>query len=115
MSTGTAQDAPVMTAHLINRLTDRIVTAVHPLRIILFGSAARGEMGPSSDIDVMVVMPDGTHRLRTARHLYKQLFGFGFPVDIVVTTPSLLEKHKDNIGLIYRTVLSEGKEVYVAG
>jgi predicted nucleotidyltransferase len=101
-------------SQVIENLINRIVDAVHPMRIILFGSAARGEMGPSSDIDVMVVVPEGTHRSSTARYLYKQMFGFGFPVDIVVVTPSVLDRHKDSIGLIYRTVLAEGKEVYVA-
>ncbi len=98
----------------IDDLIGRIVDTVHPLRIVLFGSAARGEMGPDSDIDIMVVMPDGTHRLNTTRYLYRRMFGFGFPVDIVVATPSILERHKNNIGLIYRTVLEEGKEVYAA-
>ena len=101
-------------SQVIDNLINRIVGAVHPLRIILFGSATRGEMGPNSDIDVMVVVPEGTHRAGTARYLYKQMFGFGFPVDIVVVTPSVLERHKDSIGLIYRTVLAEGKEVYIA-
>ncbi len=108
---------PPFTQHnskTINDLISRIVNATHPIRIILFGSAARGEMGPDSDIDVMIVMPDGTHRLNTTRYLYRQMFGFGFPVDIVVTTPSILEQHKNNIGLIYRTVLAEGKEIYAA-
>ncbi|RLC67940.1 MAG: hypothetical protein DRI48_00940 [Chloroflexi bacterium] len=90
-------------SQIIGDLVSRIVDAVHPLRIILFGSAARGEMGPESDIDVLVVVPDGTHRLKTVRYLYKRMFGFGHPVDIVVTTPSIFERHKDNIGLIYRT------------
>lgn len=99
---------------LIDDLVARIVRAVHPLRIVLFGSAARGEIGPDSDIDIMVVMPDGTHRLNTTRHLYRHIAGLGFPVDIVVATPSLLEQHKNNIGLIYRTVLAEGKVVYAA-
>jgi predicted nucleotidyltransferase len=103
------------TAGIIEDLINRIVGAVHPLRIILFGSAARGDMGPDSDIDVMVVMPDGTHRLNTMRYLYKRMFGLGFPVDVVVTTPGILEQHKDNVGLIYRTVLAEGKEIYAAG
>jgi len=102
------------TSKTIDNLIERIVDAVHPIRIILFGSAARGEMGPNSDIDVMVVVPDGTHRSNTVRYLYKQIFGFGFPVDILVVTPGVLEQHKDNIGLIYRSVLAEGKEVYVA-
>jgi len=97
---------------LVSDLIGRIVSAAHPIRIVLFGSAARGEMGPDSDIDVMVVMPDGTHRLNATRELYKQLSGFGFPVDIVVATPKILEQHKNNIGLIYRTVLAEGKVVY---
>ncbi len=107
---------PTMTdsVTIIAALRDRIVQTVHPERVILFGSAARGELGPDSDIDIMVVMPNGTHRSNTTRYLYKQLFGFGFPVDILVTTPSTLEQHKDNIGLIYRTVLAEGKEIYVA-
>ncbi len=91
---------------IINDLISRIVNAAHPIRIVLFGSAAR------SDIDVMVVMPEETHRLNTVRQLYKQIFGLGYPVDIVVTTPSILEQHKDNIGLIYRTVLAEGKQIY---
>lgn len=96
----------------IEELINRIVNAVHPLQIILFGSTARGEEGPDSDIDVLVVVPNGAHRANTARHLYTQLFGFGHPVDIIVATPSVLEQHKDNIGLIYRTALAEGKEVY---
>ena len=41
---------------VIEQLIRRIIELVQPLRIILFGSAARGEMGPDSDIDVLVVM-----------------------------------------------------------
>ncbi|MBI3302725.1 MAG: nucleotidyltransferase domain-containing protein [Deltaproteobacteria bacterium] len=49
-------------SQLLKELVQRIVKAVHPIRIILFGSAARGEMGPNSDLDVLVVMPEGIHR-----------------------------------------------------
>lgn len=98
----------------LDELVRRIVQAVHPLRIILFGSAARGETGPDSDVDVLVVMPEGTRRRETAQYLHTQLFGIPFAVDILVTTPSLLEKHRENIGLIYRTILAEGKELYAA-
>lgn len=98
----------------IDALVARIVNAVHPLRIILFGSAARGEMHAESDVDVMVVMPDGAHCRRTAMDIRQHLFGLSYPVDIVVATPSILEKHKDNIGLMYQTALEEGKDIYVA-
>lgn len=98
----------------IQELVRQIVEAVHPLRIILFGSAARGETNADSDLDVLVVMPDGTHRRRTAQHLYLKIHGLGVPFDILVATPSLLEMHKDNVGLVYREVLREGKEIYAA-
>ena len=97
---------------LVDHLVRQIVAAVRPLRVVLFGSAARGEMGPESDLDLLVVMPDGTHRRKTAQHLYRTLDGRGQPFDLIVATPSDLEKHKDNIGLIYRDVLREGREVY---
>ena len=99
---------------VIEQLIRRIVELVQPLRIILFGSAARGEMGPDSDIDVLVVMPDGVHRRRTAQLLYRQIRGLGVPFDILVATPNDLEMHKDNIGMIYQSILQEGKEVYAA-
>ena len=98
---------------ILNRLVNEIVAAVHPLRIIVFGSAARGEMGPDSDIDLMVVMPNGTHRRKTAQTLYREVVGSGVPFDAIVATPEDLAKYKDSIGLIYRTVLREGVEVYV--
>lgn len=99
---------------VIDTLIQGIVEAVHPLRIILFGSAARDQIGPDSDIDVLVVMPQGVHRRRTAQLLYRRISGLGVPFDILVATPDDLEKHKDNIGLIYRAVLQEGKEIYVS-
>lgn len=98
----------------LDKLVRRIVDAVHPLKIILFGSAVRGEMGPDSDVDVLVVMPDGTHRRHTAQFLHTQMFGIGVPVDILVATPSDLEKYRDSLGLIYRAVLKQGRELYAA-
>ena len=99
---------------VIEQLVQRIIELVQPLRIILFGSAARGEMGPDSDIDVLVVMPEGVHRRRTAQLLYRQIRGLGVPFDILVATPDDLERHKDNIGLVYQSILREGREVYAA-
>ena len=101
-------------SQIIEQVVDRIVESIRPLRIILFGSAARGEMGKDSDMDILVVMPEGTHRMKTAQDLHIQLYGVPAAVDVLVATPSDLEKHKDNIGLIYKTILREGKDIYVA-
>jgi predicted nucleotidyltransferase len=103
-----------LTPQAIEELVHRIVEVVHPQRIILFGSAARGDMRPDSDIDVLVVMPEGVHRRRTAQELHERLFGFPLPVDILVATTVDLEKHKDNLGLIYHRILREGREIYAA-
>jgi len=102
------------TPEQLNELVHRIVTTVHPLRVILFGSAARGEMGTDSDIDVLVVMPDGTHRRHTAEMLQRQFFGIPYGIDVVVATPTDLEKYRQSVGLIYRTILEEGRELYAA-
>jgi predicted nucleotidyltransferase len=98
----------------INTLVQRIVKEVHPLQIIVFGSAVSGKIHPDSDVDLLVVMPEGVHRRRTAQLLYRKIRGIDIPFDLIVATPADLEKHKDNIGLIYSTILREGKEVYAA-
>ncbi len=100
-------------AESLSDLVQAIGDEVRPLRILVFGSVARGESQSASDVDLLVVMPEGTHRRRTAQMLYRKIRRGGVPFDILVATPSDLEKHKDNPGLIYRTILREGKEVYV--
>ena len=99
---------------VVDELVRRIVEEVHPLRIILFGSAVTGKGGPDSDIDLLVVMPQGVHRRRIAQLLYQNITGLGVPFDILVATPEDLQKHKNKIGLIYRTILQEGREIYAA-
>lgn len=102
------------TPEQLNDLVQRIVSTVHPLRIILFGSAARDAMGPDSDIDVLVVMPDGTHRRHTAEMLHQHFFGIPYGIDVIVATPADLEKYRQSVGLIYHTILEEGRELYAA-
>jgi predicted nucleotidyltransferase len=97
---------------ILDELVRRIVEAVQPLEIILFGSAARGEMTSDSDIDLLVVMPEGTHKRHTAGFIRSRLYGLGVPVDIVVATPSTLEMYGRSIGLIYLPALEEGKHLY---
>lgn len=101
-------------ATVLDRAVAQIVETVQPLRIILFGSAARGEMGTDSDLDLLVVVPDGAHRRRTTQELYRRMKGIGVPFDIIVATPADLERHQDNVGLIYGSILREGREIYAA-
>ena len=95
-------------------LVARIVAAAHPVRIILFGSSARGQAGATSDIDVLVVAREDAHRRKTAQAIYRHLLGSGLPVDVVVARPSDLEKYGQSAGLVYREALREGRDLYVA-
>jgi predicted nucleotidyltransferase len=99
----------------LNRLVARIVEAVQPRRIILFGSAAGGQMGAHSDVDLLVVMPDGLHRRRTAQAIYLSLNGTGIAKDIVVVTESDVRMYGDNPSLVLFPALREGREIYRAG
>lgn len=99
---------------LLDELVKRTVEAVHPLRIILFGSAARDAMGPDSDLDLLVVVPDGVHRRRTAQTIYRSLRGLGFAKDVVVVTESDIREYGDNPSLVINPALNQGKELYHA-
>jgi len=92
-----------------------IVETVAPEQIILFGSAARGEMGSDSDVDLLVVKSCADRR-ETARTIYRQLRGVapGLSKDIIVVTPEDVERDRDTIGYIIRPALLQGRVVYAA-
>lgn len=106
--------SPVLTQEILDELVQRIVQAVQPRRIVLFGSAARGQMGRHSDLDVLVVMPDGVHRRETARRIYRALSGLGVAKDVVVVTESDVRRFADEPSLVICPALKEGRELYCA-
>jgi predicted nucleotidyltransferase len=101
-------------AKALREIVQRIVEVAHPDRIILFGSAARGEMGPDSDIDVLVVKHGVPHRRRLEGEIYMNLRRLGVGVDVVVATPEDVEYLKNRAGSIIGPALREGREIYAA-
>jgi predicted nucleotidyltransferase len=91
----------------------RIVEVAHPEKIILFGSAARGEMGPNSDVDLLIIKA-GADALDLMAQIYRNLHGVGAAVDAIVVTPEDVERFKDSHALIIKPALREGKVVYAA-
>jgi predicted nucleotidyltransferase len=100
--------------NVLDDLVRRIVEVAHPRQIILFGSAARGEMGPDSDLDVLVVVPDGTPRRQMAQTIYRHLIGLDAAVDVIVATESDLQQYGGNFSLVYYPALREGRAIYAA-
>ena len=98
---------------MLDKIVRRIVKVAKPEKIIMFGSAARGEMGPDSDLDILVVAACD-HRRNTARTIRRELFGIGVPIDIIVAKPEDIAHYGDSLGLIYRPALREGTVLYAA-
>lgn len=98
----------------LDEVVRRIVEVARPDRIILFGSAARGEATTGSDLDLLVVKAGVTHRRRLAQEIYKRLVGVRAPVDVIVVTPSDLEEFRDAPVSVIASALKEGRDVYVA-
>ena len=96
---------------VLDDLVRRIVEVARPRQIILFGSAARGEMRPDSDLDVLVVVPDGTPCRQMTQTTYRHLIGLDAAVDMVVATQNDLQQYGDNFGLVYYSPLREGRGI----
>ncbi len=103
----------VLNEEILQEIVRRIVEVAKPEKIILFGSSARGEMGPDSDLDLLIITACD-HRRNTARKIRRRLIGIGVPIDIIVAKPEDIERYRDAIGLIYRPALREGKVLYAA-
>ena len=71
-------------------------------------------MRENSDLDVLVVMRDGTHRNRTCDKIYGQLWGIGFATDIVVVTESEIVLYRDDPYGVIHYALKDGRELYRA-
>lgn len=95
----------------LDEVIRRIVAVAKPERIILFGSAARGETGPDSDLDLLVVK-SGVHRRHLAQEIYRGLFGIPVPVDVIVVRPEDVRAFQGKVGTIIDPALREGREVY---
>jgi len=97
---------------VIREMVRRIVEGFQPDRIILFGSHARGDAGPDSDVDLLVVMPLRGRRVDTAVAIRTVLSGMGVAKDILVATPEEFEAHKNLVGTIVYPAVHEGKVLY---
>jgi predicted nucleotidyltransferase len=100
------------TAEFIPEVTARIVRQFNPLKVILFGSHARGDAGPQSDIDLLVVLPRVENKRKAAVEIRRALAGLPLFKDIVVTTPEEISRRGHLVGTILRPALREGKILY---
>ncbi|MCU0914782.1 MAG: nucleotidyltransferase domain-containing protein [Planctomycetes bacterium] len=101
---------------LIERMAQKVVAEVNPEKIVLFGSWARGEANEQSDVDFLVVERDpfGPNRSRReeAVRIWKCLYEFRVPKDILVYSVSEIDRWKDSRYHVVGRALKEGKVLY---
>ncbi len=93
-------------------VTRRILSVSDPAQIIIFGSHARGGETPNSDLDILVVLDEVESTRTESIRLRRALRSLMYPIDIIVSTPQQLARHRDTPGLIYQSALNEGKVIY---
>lgn len=97
---------------LLTEITRRIVAVSDPQQIILFGSQARGDAGPDSDLDLLVIKDEVASPRAEAARIYRALAGLSTPVDVVVARSDYVRRHRDLIGTVVRPALREGRVLY---
>jgi predicted nucleotidyltransferase len=98
---------------LMNEIVQRLVNALHPEKIYLFGSHAYGQPNDDSDVDLLIVVNDSdTPPRMKAVEGYRALRGILVPKDIKVVTRSTFERRSHWISTIERVVAEKGKLLY---
>src|SRR6266704_3993645 len=98
----------------IQTLADKIAREFHPEKIILFGSHARGDAKPDSDVDLLVIMDSGQHPSRTAAEITCRVHPRRYPLDLIVRSPEMVRTRLQMNDWFMRDVMREGRVLYAA-
>ncbi|MEW5717401.1 MAG: nucleotidyltransferase domain-containing protein [Chloroflexota bacterium] len=101
-----------ITEEKIRQAAQKIVDAVHPEKIILFGSYAYGNPNDDSDVDLFVVMESDQRIRERAMELSEILYPRPFPVDIITRTPAELKERLESGDCFFKEIITEGKVLY---
>ena len=94
-------------------LLSRIIEAMRPEQIWLFGRRARGAARPTSDWDLLVVLPDdATDDELDLMHAWQTVRDLRIPADVIPVRRTEFEEARDHAGTLVRTVVGEGRQIY---
>jgi predicted nucleotidyltransferase len=95
----------------IDQVVEQVVEKFKPQKIILFGSYARGNPRPESDVDLLVVMKTSNKKSKQSLEIRRHL-GVMFGLDLIVYTQKRLKERVDMGDWFLRDILKEGKVLY---
>jgi uncharacterized protein len=108
-------ESPASIPPLLAEIVRRLVALYGPDQIYLFGSTARGDAGPDSDYDLMVIVPDGVPQsLRDSGPAYRALWRLGAAVDVLVWTRHQFDSRLHLRASLPATIVREGRLLYAA-
>ena len=99
---------------LLDEVVRRVLTVARPERIILFGSAATGQMTEDSDLDLLVVEPEPANTRDRSVRIRRALGDVRYPVDVIVMSSARFEETKNLIGGIAYPARKYGRILYEA-
>ena len=99
---------------LLAEVVRRVLTVARPERIILFGSAATGQMTEDSDLDLLVVEPEPANTRDRSVRIRRALGDVRYPVDVIVMSSARFEETKNLIGGIAYPARKYGRILYEA-
>ena len=102
------------TAERLSDAVNRLVAAAQPLKVILFGSHARGEADDHSDVDLLIIEPTVSHRYEEMIRLNRALKGMLMPVDLLVISEQEFEARSRIPGTVEHAARKEGRVLYAA-
>ena len=94
----------------IQALADKIAREFHPQKIVLFGSHARGDARPDSDVDLLVIMDSDQHPARAAAEVTCRVHPRHYPLDLIVRSPETVRTRLQMNDWFMR----EGRVLYAA-
>ena len=103
----------VIDQELIDQVVATIVQHIHPNRIVLFGSQARGAGGPDSDLDLMVEMASDLRPVDRAIAIGALFPQRRWPLDVVVYTPAEVKRDLGRVGTLLSMIQADARVLYV--
>lgn len=104
-----------VTQELLQEVVNRIVEALHPEKIVLFGSWAYGTPTPDSDVDLLIILETDASYVERYLAVSRLLRPRPFPVDIIVKTPDEIMMALEGGDFFLREILTKGKVLYERG